>query len=80
MMTKLKVLSGRAVVSIFIHFGFTVIGQRGSHAKLMRLVSGGRQVLTVPLHRELDAGTLKAIFRQALKYIPEAELQEHFYS
>jgi len=27
----------------------------------------------------LDKGTLKAIFRQALRYIPEEELRPYFY-
>jgi len=39
------------------------------------LEDGTRQTLTIPLHEELDKGTLKAIFRQALRYIPEEELK-----
>jgi len=79
-MSKLRTLSGRDVVKIFSRFGFKVISQRGSHVKLMRVLSDGtKQTLTVPFHEELDRGTLRAIFRQALRYIPEEDLRPHFY-
>jgi hypothetical protein len=49
--------------------------------KLRRMVAGGqKQTLTIPAHAELDVGTLKAIIRQATRYIPETELRPHFYS
>lgn len=38
-----------------------------------------KQTLTIPLHDEMDTGTLKAIFRQALNYIPEDQLKKYFY-
>jgi hypothetical protein len=41
---------------------------------------GTRQTLTIPNHRELDTGTLKAIYRQALRYVGDEELRPHFYS
>ena len=48
--------------------------------KLARLgPAGERQVLTVPMHRQLDTGTCRAIFRQATRYIPEEQLRPHFY-
>jgi hypothetical protein len=43
------------------------------------LPSGARQSLTVPLHREIDRGTLMAIYRQALRFIEAEELQHHFF-
>ena len=80
-MPKLKTLSGQDVLKIFAKFGFERVDQEGSHVKIRRqLLVGGRQSLTVPLHDEIDKGTLKAIFRQALRYIPEAEIRPHFYS
>jgi hypothetical protein len=36
--------------------------------------------LTIPLHAELDSGTLRAIFRQASRFISESELRPHFYT
>ena len=81
MSPKLKRLSGAEVVGILRTFGFEVHSQRGSHAKLRRIVSGGdKQTLTVPLHTELDAGTLRAIIRQARRYVPETDLEHHFYT
>jgi len=79
-MPKLRNLSGKDVVRILSRFGFKVVSQRGSHVKLRRiLLDGAKQTLTIPLHEELDKGTLRAIFRQALRYIPEEELKSHFY-
>jgi predicted RNA binding protein YcfA (HicA-like mRNA interferase family) len=68
-------------VDIFQDFGFQVISQRGSHIRMRRLSSlGQRQTLAIPNHREVKLGTCRAIFRQALKYIPESELAPHFYT
>jgi predicted RNA binding protein YcfA (HicA-like mRNA interferase family) len=61
-------------------FGFTVTSQRGSHIKLRRIAAGGgQQTLTIPNHKELDRGTLGAIYRQAARCILERELRPHFY-
>ena len=79
-MPKLRILSGKEVVKILSNFGFEVVSQKGSHVKLRRILpEGTKQTLTVPLHDELDKGTLKAIFRQASRYIPEGELKPYFY-
>jgi predicted RNA binding protein YcfA (HicA-like mRNA interferase family) len=78
---KLKRLSGNDIVKILGIFGFSVVTQRGSHVKLRRIGSAGeKQTITIPLHSEIDTGTVKAIFRQASRYIPEDQLREHFYT
>jgi predicted RNA binding protein YcfA (HicA-like mRNA interferase family) len=80
-MPKVKVLSGGDVISILSNFGFLPVAQRGSHVKLRRILSGGeRQTLTIPNHKDLDRGTRVAIYRQALRYIPEQELRPYFYA
>jgi predicted RNA binding protein YcfA (HicA-like mRNA interferase family) len=79
-MPKLRRLSGKEVVAIFAKFGFGVVSQMGSHIKLKREREGQSQTLTVPAHSELDTGTLRAIVRQASRYIPTEELQPFFYS
>ncbi|MBM4038283.1 MAG: type II toxin-antitoxin system HicA family toxin [Planctomycetes bacterium] len=80
-MPKLRRLSGDEVVRILARFGFRVLTQTGSHAKLRRLSASGRKgTLTVPRHRELDTGTCRAILRQATRFIPEAHLEPFFYS
>jgi len=78
---KLKRLSGPEVLAVLVAFGFETHSQRGSHVKLRRIIaSGEKQTLTVPVHAELDSGTLRAIIRQASRYVPESELRPYFYS
>ena len=80
-MPKLKSLSGEDIIKILSQFGFEIASQKGSHVKLRRVLSEGtKQTLTIPLHKELDKGTLRAIFRQALRYVSEEELKPYFYS
>lgn len=80
-MPKLKQLSGNEVIGIFSRFGFVIQAQRGSHVKLRRVGSlGNPQTLTIPQHREIDKGTLRAILRQASRFIPEDQLRPHFYA
>jgi predicted RNA binding protein YcfA (HicA-like mRNA interferase family) len=43
-MPKLK-LSGSVVIAIFEQFGFSIAAQRGSHAKLSRVLSDGTRHL-----------------------------------
>ena len=40
---------------------------------------GDKQILTVPLHQELDVGTVNAIMKQACRFIPEDQLKPFFY-
>jgi len=80
MSPKLKRLAAREVLVALGAFGFEVVSTRGSHAKLCReLADGTRQILTVPLHRELAPGTLRAVFRQATRFIPADELRSYFF-
>jgi len=80
-MPRLRTLSGREVVSILSQFGFEQAGQKGSHAKLRRLgPKGEKQILIVPMHSELDRGTLRAIFNQASRFVAASELEKQFYS
>ena len=80
-MPELRRLSGYAVIGVLEGFGFTIHAQVGSHVKLRRTGSyGQKQTLTIPCHGELDTGTLRAIFRQASRYIPDQELRPHFFT
>jgi predicted RNA binding protein YcfA (HicA-like mRNA interferase family) len=73
---KLKRLSGKEILSILSKFGFSVYSQKGSHVKLRRTpVPGEIQSLTIVMHDELDSGTLRAILRQASRFIPEDQLK-----
>jgi len=65
-MPGLKVLSGPEVIKILEKFRFAVASQKGSHVKLKRILENTTiQILTMPRHKELDRGTLHAIYRQA---------------
>lgn len=79
-MPRLKVLSGEDVIKILKSFNFKIIAQKGSHVKLQRKINKLDQTLTIPNHKELDKGTVKAIFNQTSKYVTETELREHFYT
>ena len=79
-MPKLKRLSGKEVVAALHRLGFATISQRGSHAKLRRVSpAGSRETLTIPIHAQLDTGTLRAIVRQAERYLSEHEVATSFY-
>ena len=79
-MSRPRTLSGGEVVKILGKFGFEIVGQRGSHIKLRRVLGDGtRQTLTVPNHSELDRGTVLGIYRQALRYLPTEEIRPHFF-
>lgn len=61
-MPKLPRISGLEVIKILAKFfGFRTLRQRGSHVTLTNDIV----FLTVPLHKELDRGTLLAILRDA---------------
>jgi predicted RNA binding protein YcfA (HicA-like mRNA interferase family) len=78
---RLRRLAARDVLAILKGFGFEIVATRGSHAKLRRVTAGGeRQTLTLPLHKDLDVGTIQAIYRQATRFIAESDLRTRFYS
>lgn len=61
-MTAPPLISGRECVSALGRLGYVQTRQRGSH---VRLECPGRAPLTVPMHGELDRGTLRAIIKAA---------------
>ena len=60
---KLANISGKDAVRAFEKAGWHVRGQVGSHKVLTKLDS--RFNLTVPMHPELAAGTLRSLIRTA---------------
>ena len=73
-------MSGAEVIAALNSFGFAITSQRGSHVKMRRVaLTGENQTLTIPNHREIDAGTLRAIIRQAFRYIPLEQMRPYFY-
>jgi len=45
--------------------GFVEVGQTGSHVKFAKTTPEGALTAIVPKHREVAAGTLRSILRQA---------------
>ncbi len=79
-MHRLKILSGKEIIAIFRSFDFFIAAQKGSHVKLKRAIGNIAQTLTIPDHKELDRGTVKAIYNQASKYISADKLRKFFYT
>jgi predicted RNA binding protein YcfA (HicA-like mRNA interferase family) len=62
-MARLPVVSGADVVRALVKTGWHVDRQRGSHVVLLK--SGQNVSLSVPQHREVAPGTLRALIRSA---------------
>jgi predicted RNA binding protein YcfA (HicA-like mRNA interferase family) len=45
--------------------GFELVRQKGSHAIMQKLVHSSTITVPVPQHKEIKAGTLTSIIRQA---------------
>lgn len=63
-MTRLPVISGRDAVKAFRKIGYELDHQTGSHMILRRRVYPYRR-LTIPDHKELAKGALRALIREA---------------
>ena len=61
-MARLPAISGRQAVVAFQRAGFEVRRQRGSHIIMVK--AGTPQTLSVPDHRQLKPGTLRALVRK----------------
>lgn len=61
-MSKLPIISGAECVKALTRAGFVVYRQRGSHVTMAR--DNPPAQTTIPQHKELDRGTLRAILRQ----------------
>ena len=62
-MGKLANISGKEAAKAFARAGWQTMGQMGSH--LVMTKSGERANLSIPQHRELSVGTLRALMRAA---------------
>ncbi|QNI32027.1 type II toxin-antitoxin system HicA family toxin [Alloacidobacterium dinghuense] len=62
-MGKLGNVSGKEAVKAFQRAGWQLMGQVGSHSVLTK--PGMRVNLSVPQHKELSTGTLRALIRVA---------------
>lgn len=62
-MGRLANISGREAARAFENAGWQRLGQVGSH--LMMIKPGIRVNLSIPQHKELSVGTLRALIRSA---------------
>lgn len=62
-MSKLANISGKDTVKAFKKFGWQIAGQVGSHIVMTK--DGIRVNLSIPQHKELSIGTLRALIRNA---------------
>ena len=67
----MKPVPYREVKRRLLAAGFVEVGQTGSHVKFAKTTTQGILTATVPKHREVAAGTLRSILRQA--HLSEAE-------
>ena len=63
-MPPLPVISGRELISALERAGYAVDRQKGSHI-VMRQIEAPHRRVTVPDHKELRKGTLRAILRHS---------------
>jgi predicted RNA binding protein YcfA (HicA-like mRNA interferase family) len=68
-MGRLANISGKEAASAFGKAGWQVMGQVGSH--LIMTKSGMRANLSIPQHKELSIGTLRALIRAAEMTVEE---------
>jgi predicted RNA binding protein YcfA (HicA-like mRNA interferase family) len=61
--SKLGNISGKEAVRAFQKAGWQTLGQVGSH--LVMVKPGVRANLSVPQHKELSVGTLRALIRHS---------------
>jgi predicted RNA binding protein YcfA (HicA-like mRNA interferase family) len=62
-MGTLANISGKEAAKAFAQAGWNTVGQVGSH--LVMTKSGQRANLSIPQHKELSVGTLRALIRNA---------------
>ncbi|MFH1246084.1 MAG: type II toxin-antitoxin system HicA family toxin [Candidatus Omnitrophota bacterium] len=61
-MSKLPVISGKEAIKALLKLGYYVRDRESSHIHLRHSF---RQALTIPDHKEIARGTLRAIIRAA---------------
>jgi len=63
-MPKLPIVSGKDLVKFFLKIGYEEDHQTGSHI-ILRHKNPPHRRLTIPNHKEISKGTLRAIIRQS---------------
>ena len=58
-------ISGKELVKALEKAGFELNGQKGSHVKMKKRLKERAIVTIIPMHKELDTGTLIGVLHQA---------------
>ena len=64
-MASLPRISGEQAIRALERLGFVAVRQRGSHVILRKETGAGAVGCSVPLHKELAAGTLRGVLKLA---------------
>ena len=80
MSPKLKNLSGKEVINFLLRSGFVFKRQRGSHIVLVGSFEDIEVIAIVPAHKSISVGTLKSLYRQAKRCLPDNIVNDFFYS
>ena len=63
---KSPVVSGGKIIKALSKAGFEIVGRRGSHIRMRKIIDKDKAVvITVPNHRELALGTFNDIIKQS---------------
>lgn len=62
-MARLANISGKKTTKAFSKAGWEIVGQVGSHVVMTK--EGHRANLSIPQHKELSIGTLRALIKSA---------------
>ena len=68
-MGRLNNVSGKEAARAFEKAGWQIVGQVGSHPVMIK--PGVRANLSIPQHKELSIGTLRALIRHAEMTVDE---------
>lgn len=64
-MSGLPVISGAKTIAALSRLGYIEVRRKGSHVRLRHPSDPSRLPVTIPDHRELKSGTLRAVIRDA---------------
>mgnify|MGYP001583988229 CR=1 FL=1 len=77
---KLRRVSGKDLIRHLLKEGLSILRQNSSHVRLEKITSISSYRITVPLHKEIDRGTLKSIVRSLEKCLSSEKIREIFYT
>lgn len=62
-------ISGKDLCKLLSRFGYQIVRQSGSHARLTASMTGREHHITIPSHDPLKVGTLSAILAEVAQFL-----------